>query len=254
LFELNLIPTALNSIEFFALITLSFFTSFLTATIGIGGGTLLIAVMAQLVPVKAIIPVHGVVQLGSNFGRALVMLKHVQRSHVLWFFLGCIVGALIGGRIAVTLPVSYLKLALGCFILYSIWGPKFSDYSRSIKSLSVSGGLSSLLTMFVGATGPFVIASLRPFGFKAIELVATTAACLVIQHTLKVITFGILGFAFSEYLGMIILMISTGFLGTLVGRTFLLKVNEVYFKRVLNIVLTILAIRLLYSGCKLLLG
>jgi hypothetical protein len=38
---------------------------------GIGGGAALLAVMASLVPPAALIPVHGVVQVGSNLGRAL---------------------------------------------------------------------------------------------------------------------------------------------------------------------------------------
>lgn len=247
---LSLIPESLNTIQFIALVVLSFFTSFVSTSIGIGGGTLLLAVMAQVVPVKAIIPVHGAVQLGSNFGRAGIMRKHIQPYHLLWFFMGCTVGALIGGNVVVTLPTSYLQLIVGCFILYSVAGPKFTSYSPSTKSLSLSGAISSLLTMFVGATGPFVIASLRPFNFKATELVATSAACLSIQHILKILCFGLLGFAFSDYLGMIVSMITIGFLGTLLGQKLLLSVNEVYLKRALNIILSLLALRLIYAGIK----
>lgn len=246
--ELNLIPEALSLFQLVGLIALSSGTSFLTASVGMGGGTVLLAVMAQIIPTKAIIPVHGVVQLGSNFGRAAVMFENIKRQHALWFLGGSLLGALIGGNVVVALPVAWLKLALGGFILYSVWGHKFSSETRSLRGLGIGGALSTLLTMFVGATGPFVVACLRPFGFKPIELVATSAACLVIQHLLKVMVFGFLGFAFSDYIGLIILMIGSGFLGTLLGRKVLLKVNEKYFQYVLSAVLTILAIRLLYSA------
>ncbi len=246
--ELLLLPEAISLTEFIFLVVLSFFTSFISASIGIGGGTVLIAVMAQIVPTKAIIPVHGVVQIGSNFGRAAVLLKHVKQVHLLWFIIGGLVGAVIGGQLVVELPAAYLKLILGCFILYSVWAPKPKSANRSVKRLSISGAISTFLTMFVGATGPFVMASLRPFGFKPTELVATNAACLVSQHSLKIIIFGFLGFAFSSYLALIALMVCTGFLGTLTGRKVLLKVNEEKFRRVLNLTLSLLAIRLVYTG------
>ncbi len=43
------------------LVVLSFFTSMMTATLGIGGGVLLLAVVAGTMPVSALIPVHGLV-------------------------------------------------------------------------------------------------------------------------------------------------------------------------------------------------
>lgn len=246
--QLNVIPDSLSSAEVFLLVVTSFFTSFLSVSIGIGGGTILLALMAQIVPVKAIIPVHGAVQLGSNLGRASLLYKHIQQPHIQWFFAGGIIGAVVGGNLVVALPVAYLKLTLGVFILYSVWGPKPNTTGRSATSLSISGALSTLLTMFVGATGPFVMASIRSFGFKAVDLVATNAACLVTQHTLKLIIFTLLGFAFSDYLLMILLMVFTGVLGTLLGKKVLFKINEELFKKGVNIILSLLALRLVYSG------
>jgi len=252
--ELTLIPSALSTAEFFGLIAASLMTSFTSASIGVGGGMMLLAVMAQVIPSKALIPVHGVVQLGSNLGRAAVMLEHISQPHVIGFLTGSAIGAIVGVNIVVTLPTGYLKLALGGFILHSVYGPKLTQRASSLSGLSLNGLFSSLLTMFVGATGPFVIASLRPFGFNPINLIATSAACMVIQHLFKVLAFGLLGFAFVQYAPLIGLMIVTGFLGTLLGQRTVLNINERQFQYLLNIVLTLLALRLLYSGFNLLSG
>jgi uncharacterized membrane protein YfcA len=246
--SLQFVPDALSLSAFSGLIILSFFTSFLTASMGIGGGTVMLAVMAQVMPAKAIIPTHGLVQLGSNFGRAAILFSFVKRQHLLWFLAGSILGAIVGGRVVVSLPVPILKLVLGAFILYSVWGPRLKSLADSLPKLAVTGALSTLLTMFVGATGPFVIASLRSFSFAPKELVATSAACLVIQHSLKVMVFGLLGFVFSDYLALIGLMIATGFMGTVLGRRVLLSVDEQKFQMGLNIILSLLAVRLLLSG------
>ena len=42
-----------------ALLLLALLTSALSAAVGVGGGTLLIMIMAQLMPAAALIPVHG---------------------------------------------------------------------------------------------------------------------------------------------------------------------------------------------------
>ena len=85
--DLITLPNSMTGLVFTSLVLLSFFTSMLSASMGIGGGTILLAVMAQVVPVKAIIPVHGMVQLGSNVGRALVLLPNVRWLYLFWFLL-----------------------------------------------------------------------------------------------------------------------------------------------------------------------
>ena len=209
--------------------------------------------MAQVIPVKAIIPVHGVIQLGSNFGRAMMLMPQLNWHLAAWFLLGSLIGAVVGGQIVVSLPVTILKVTLGVFILYSVWGPKLlgsklSGLSGNTRGLIGGGFLSTLLTMFVGATGPFVIAILRSFELTRTALVSTTAACMVIQHLLKIIVFGLLGFVFSPYALLIILMILSGFLGTFLGTKILVKVDEKKFRQGLNILLSVLALRLIFSA------
>lgn len=246
--DLFLIPPTLSISQFVALTVLSFFTSMLTAAFGIGGGILLLATMAQMLPAKALIPVHGVVQLGSNTGRALIMVKTIATKQLTWFIIGSLIGAAIGGNIVVSLPTTTIQLMLGSFIIITTWAPKFSSTQSSLPKLTITGALSTFLTMFVAATGPFVMATLRPLNPQREVLVATHAACMVAQHFLKVIVFGLLGFAFSAYLGLVIAMIASGFIGTLVGRRLLLKIDEAKFQKALNIVLTALAIKLIYSA------
>jgi uncharacterized membrane protein YfcA len=71
---------------------------------------------------------------------------------------------------------------------------------------------------------------------------------MVAQHTVKIIVFGLLGFAYAPYAGLIVAMIATGFLGTLVGRKLLHGMGDERFQKALKIVLTLLALRLIWSG------
>ena len=102
------------------LVVLSFFTSMMTATLGIGGGVLLLAVMAGTMPVSALIPVHGLVQLGSNGNRALMTVKHIDWRMLKYFSLGAIAGAFLASFIVIQLPLVVIQFAVAVFILLSL--------------------------------------------------------------------------------------------------------------------------------------
>lgn len=164
------------------------------------------------------------------------------------FTAGALLGAVIGGQIVVSLPENTLRLLLGIFILYSVWLMPKKAFGKSKLIQFIGGLLTTVLTMFVGATGPLVIAMVRNTLQKPISIVATSSVCLVIQHALKLSIFGFLGFAFADYIGLIAAMISTGFIGTLIGKRILLKTKPDYFNKILSWVLTLLSLRLIYQG------
>jgi uncharacterized membrane protein YfcA len=71
---------------------------------------------------------------------------------------------------------------------------------------------------------------------------------MTVQHGFKVAVFIVLGFAFAPWLALLAAMIAGGFLGTLVGRAVLLRLPERTFAIIFKSVLTLLALRLLWSA------
>ena len=61
-----LLPDQLPIWSSLVLILASFFTSALTAAVGLGGGVALLALMANLMPLAALVPVHGLAALASQ--------------------------------------------------------------------------------------------------------------------------------------------------------------------------------------------
>ena len=244
----GLLPPGLGELAALGLVGVSFITSMLTAALGIGGGVLLLATMAPLVTPAAVIPVHGVVQLGSNVGRAALQWSRIDWPTFGYFLAGAVVGAGLGGQLAINLPGAWLRIGLGLFILYSVWGPK-PTVRRSDRLVNVlMGGFASFLTMFFGATGPFVAASLAARLDNRLVYIGTHAACMTAQHGLKILVFGLLGFAFAPWLPLIVAMIATGFAGTFVGTRLVHKLPEQRFRTGLRLLLTLLALNLLAGG------
>lgn len=242
------LPEGLSALSAGVLVVTAFFTAALTAAFGIGGGVALLAVMASLVPVAVLIPVHGVVQLGANTGRALVQLRQVVWPLLGIFTGGALVGVLIGGQLVVTLPEILLKSFVGLFVLFTLWGPKVKGAKGGPIALALGGVFATILTMFVGATGPFVAALLAPRLEDRRNYAGTHAAAMVMQHGLKVVTFGFLGFAFGAWVPVMVAMVAAGFLGTLLGTRLLHALPEKTFRVAFRWVLTLLALQLIVSA------
>ena len=206
----------------------------------------MLALLGLFVPVAVLIPVHGAVQLGSNTGRAW----H-QRAFVRWdvagpFIAGSVVGAVLGAFLVVQLPDALMKAILGVFIIAITWAriPGIQKLSRA--GLAGASTVLAVLTMLLGATGPLVsplMAQFIPDDRKG--LVATHAAGMVVQHALKIVVFGLAGFAFGDWLPMVAAMIATGYLGTRYGSTLLDRMPEEAFRRWFKIGLTLLALDML---------
>ena len=243
---MELIPPELSMLSATGLVALSFFTSALTAAVGIGGGLLLLTVMVSFLPPIIVLPVHGVIQLGSNGGRMAVMRQHVDWRIWGFFAIGSILGVILAGQVFINLSLEVLRAVLGLFVLYAVWTPKLRPSNIGLKGYTLVGIGTTFITMFVGATGPLVSSFLSPEKLGRERVVATLAACMTAQHGLKGIDFGALGFYFQPWIPVIVVMIASGFLGTLLGRRILKGLPERLFSRLFRIVLTLLAGRLLY--------
>ena len=241
----SLLPPAMTLLDGGLLVMASLVTSFITAAFGIGGGVVLLVFLALVLPPVALIPVHGIVQLGSNAGRACIMLKEVMWRPILPFVVGAMIGAGLGGMVVVQLPPWVVQLALGVFIIWAVFAKLPPIQQRYVL---LGGVVSSFLTMFFGATGNFIAAMVKSMNLDPVPHVATHSLMMTFQHFVKVLIFGLIGFQFGPYMILIIGMLISGFIGTVIGSRFLTKAGGRYFKLVLNTILFLAATRLIWAG------
>jgi uncharacterized membrane protein YfcA len=230
------------------LVAFAGFTSFVTACLGAGGGVLLLAVMAQVLPPQIIVPVHGIVQLGSNFGRAVMSWRHIDWRMLAAFLPGAVIGAALGSLVIVSLPPRYLYLSIAAFTLFLCWGPRLPTLALGRLGTAVAGALTTFLTLFVGATGPLVGAFIKQKHADRFRTVATFAAAMSIQHSMKAVVFQAAGFDLGPYLLLIGTMIAAGAVGTWLGLKMLRLFRDHHFKHAFNVVLTLLALRLIWQA------
>ena len=227
------------------LVFASFFTSALTAVLGVGGGMLLISLMPGALPIAAIVPVHGAVQLVSNTSRVLMGIRHIEWS-IFWPFLGgAAVGAWAGAPLVQNIPTQYMPLLLGIFILVFTWLPKREKPFRLPGHFALMGGTQTFLALFVGVSGPLTNAFLLRENLPRDRLVVTHGLLMTATHALKLLAFGFMGFAFAPYVSLIAAMSVSVTLGSYAGTLLRGRVPEKVFRTLLKALITALALRMI---------
>ena len=235
---------------FITLCLVSFFTSLISATFGLGGGVMLVTSMASLLNPLAVIPIHAVIKVNSNLFRAIMMWSHIKFIWMLPFVIGTVAGVSIGGQIVFAIPKYLLQGIIGFFILYSLWGFSSKAIKPSWLSFIGIGVISSFATMFVGGTGSLVAPFIKATTDERRMTVATPAAFMSWQHGVKILIFGLLGFAFAPYFPLMSVMIVFGIIGTWWGKSILTGMRERVFVLAFNAVLILLATRLIYQAVR----
>ncbi|WJG08445.1 sulfite exporter TauE/SafE family protein [Aliiglaciecola sp. LCG003] len=230
------------------LIVLAGMTSFFTAAFGAGGGLMLLVVLASIMPMSVVIPVHGLVQLGSNANRAAMTFRYIDRAMLIFFSIGGLGGALSSWFFVADFPHDLSKIAVGIFVLYLLWGvtPKIAETSTLWKI--IAGYITTFLSMFVGASGPLVGSWMHVNGYDKMRFTATFSSCMTLQHTLKALVYVAAGFSFWQWLPLILLMISAGALGTWFGLRLLVKLPTAKFKLIFRLILSVLSAQLVWQG------
>ena len=248
LIEFIIDGTGLGVWNYVLLCGISFLGSFITAGLGLGGGVLVLATMAQVMTPTTLIPVHAVIQLGSNIGRATLFYRNILWGLIPAFLIGTLIGAAIGVQVVVALPTPALQTILALFILYATWAPKIQASNPGKKAFLAIGMLGAFTTMFVGATGSLVGPFVNAISNLRQNFVATHATMMTIQHGLKIVAFGFIGFAYGPFIPLLVSLIIFGFIGTFFGKKVLSVLPETHFRTGLKIILTLLAGRLIFAA------
>ena len=244
--------------EILILIIAAFITSSISAILGMGGGIILLGIMAIMIPDGyMVIALHGIIQLISNTTRTYVFKPHIKQKIVREFFVGALIGAGMSAFIilvvikfyevslASEIKVDFLKPIIGIFIVWYLFLKK-SKKEKESKSFIKVGNISGFASIFIGATGPLIAPFFLNHNLMKEEIIANKAACQMITHLTKIPLF-IFFFNvdyFSEY-KLLLPLIMAVFIGTIFGKKILGRIPEKIFNILFRSALFIIAIRLI---------
>ena len=235
-----------------------FLTAILSAVIGMAGGLTLLVVMLQWIDPLIAIPLHGAIQLVSNGTRVGVQRRHVNWPIAACFGLLLVPAGWFGLALAEVAPRELLRAAVGAVALGVVWLPKRAPSEVAVGSGETApvrlrfvllGGAAGALNTSVGASGPFLAPFFLGLGMDRRGVIGTKAACGTLGHMVKILIFGLAGFAFWPYLPALALMACAAVLGTWTGSRLLDRVSEDLFHKLYVGVLTLLGLRLMICIC-----
>ena len=236
----------------------AFLTSALTAVVGAGGGTALIAIMLQLLPPAAAIPVHGAVQLASNVTRVWLLRRHMAWPIIWRFALPMPFGVWLGLALFQGLPAAAIELLIGCFVLLTLALRRIGrghDREMPLWAFLPIGFATGALNMVVGVIAPILGALIIRRDLSKEATVGTLGFFGLAGNLLKIAGFSLIGFSFAEYGPLIAGMVPAAILGTRAGRHLLGRIDERRFLLAFRVVLAALALKLIaVDGIAALLG
>lgn len=238
----------MSTIEILFLTVSAFCTSALTAVVGAGGGTALIALMLQVITPAAAIPVHGVVQLASNTTRVWLLWQHMSWPIILRFAALMPLGVWLGLALFQGLPTEAIQILIGLFVLLSLVTRHIGRWRESevpLWAFVPIGIVTGALNMVVGVIAPILGVLIIRNDLSKEAMVGTLGFFGFIGNLLKITGFSLIGFSFIEFGPLMICMVPAAIVGTRVGRAVLSGMDETYFLIAFRLMLMALAIKLI---------
>jgi uncharacterized membrane protein YfcA len=193
------------------------------------------------------VPIHSTLLIGSTISRFYYFREFIDWKIAGPFLVGSALGALLGSGLYVELPEILLATAISILMLVSVWMPRSSWQPKFRHPWAIVGFLHTLFsTLFAfGAVLQSVILHTK---LERREILGTMAGGLTGMGVFKIAGYAFYGFDYSPYVSLIAAAIVVSFIGTWVGKLLVDKIPEKQFRFGFRILITVIALRLLYSG------
>jgi len=206
------------------------------------------AILPAFISPSLIIPLHGITQLASNSSRTLFSLNDVKWALLRPFLIGSIIGSLIVVSVLSYIPVDYIPVAIGLYMLLNLWSPRFSAAISKYESYYLLGFVQTGLGLVVGATGPIVLAVLTKQLKSKDQIIATSSMCMTISHFAKIPVYFTLTSSLFSNVTLISYMVIGAVVGSFVGTKLRLAANNDKIIKIIKWMISLLAIRMVVAA------
>ena len=218
-------------------------TSFLSGIFGMAGGMILVGVLLVLLPLPAAMALHAVTQIASNGWRAVLSFTHIRWRIVGTYALGPLLALAVWSVVLFVppKPLALIMLGISPFLLKLLPETMRADPEKPLHAV-VGGAASMSLMLLTGVAGPLLDAFFLGGKLDRRAIIATKAACQVLQHSLKLVYFGVL----VPEAGVLDPVLATGAVlasmaGTLLAKPVLERMTDGTFRRWAGVIITTIA-------------
>ena len=228
-------------------------TATLSGVFGMGGGMVLIGLLAQVLSVPEAMVLHGTIQLASNGSRCILLLPHVRWRICGFYLTGALIGVVVCVALDLVVSRTVLFLLLGGVPLIAalIRTPPGFSATRPLAAVAC-GVVVTGAQVVAGVSGPLLDVFFVKSDLDRRQIVGTKAITQCVGHTLKLVYF-VPHLARLETPSRIdgrtlLVGIACAFVGTCVGRRLLERLSEGRFRHWSTALASLLAILFLLRG------
>jgi len=244
--------------EFIILLTI-FISSLIYGLIGFGDALILIPVLTLFISIQSAVVLVNVWGVVPSLLNLIQYFKFIDKKFFIRGVITGIPGVLVGTILIVILPLRWIELTLGLFVLvYSTlkiikYGKKnkpgdiIIDKSDELKlpnSVLVIGGFSyGFFGALIGAAGPINIALLENTGHHREEFIGNFAAISTVFGLIRIPLYLTQQIFPTEYLLVFFIAFPVIFIATKIGHFITPKIKVESFQLIIHIILFISSIR-----------
>ena len=171
----------------------AFVTATLSGVFGMGGGMVLMALLASILPVPEAMLLHGATQLVANGTRAGLLRGHIEWRVVVGHALGALVALTVFARLRVAPDTRTVFALLGALpLLVAVLPMRLVPSLRRRGVPGLVGAVATSGQLVAGVSGPLLDAFFVQSTSGRRAVVATKAAVSVLGHASKLVYFALL--------------------------------------------------------------
>ena len=167
--------------------------STVAAITGFGGAAVLLPILIWLFGMKEAVPILTIAQLFGNGSRVWFNRAAVDFRVILWFSLGGVPLAILGGLLFAKAPLSVLTRLLGAFLILIVvvkHSRRTQLFRPTLHQFAMIGAAASLLSALLGSVGPLMAPFFLAYGLMKGAYIGTEALSTVVMHIFKLLAYG----------------------------------------------------------------
>lgn len=223
-----------------------FWASAFNTAFGFGGIFLLSGILVFVLPITSILPLQTALMVGSQISRCMLLKSHIDWRFVRAFGLGSLIGAVPGALLYQQMTSNLITLILAGIMLWAAWVPR-TGFGFTIPLGNVVTGAIHTFLSTAFSFGGLIQATVFRQGFSRTTVTATIGLSMLVMSMFKIPAYAITGFDYSLYLNEIIVGAIVAPFGTWVGKHLLYKMSERMFIAGFKSLLTLVAIKLIWT-------
>lgn len=238
-----------------AIVTLAIvsFFAWVGSTLAGGGSPFVLIPLVDLMLGTAAVP--PVITLGMFIGNAhrIILFWHdIDWLLTAWYAPGAAIGAVLGAYAYTQVHLAWLQILMGLFLLLSIAGlgltPQDTKFTVKAWYILPAAIAKAFVSGLIGTTGPVLNSFYLSYGLNKEQLLATKATHVVIIHTIKLLTYGVLGVLSLKMIGAGLVIGLAAIPANFLGRAILAKMNGQQFRLLVLSTMALSGLSLLWGS------